>query len=554
MRDCYRARLRAGYVIEEETRNVGIDRAVELLCSRRGGEYRLAHREKQSLAAKLSRQIWCCPYCGHRRSAVRMEEGGGSLRLCSALRERVRRWGSRQLSLFEPEEELFLNAPVNLRGPQRCPACSLSSLPSKVQREVAIGRDDGVIELKAEICGARELLNAPWCVKGEITLRLPVFEVLCFDLARGEITLLLRGADGAVLGQTDCTDPSLEWKQGVIYPLLKYNAALRRALRREFDPLFVQGVPFGKTELSPESFLMMTQFSGFPRSFYDGIPYVLGSLRIEESFASAAACLRDPAGAVALYDNSRLPKCKSLRRRFFAMPALLFYREEWERLWEIVGDVNHLCRLLDGSGIFLLLSLLRRRPAYFTLLGDMALVKGAAAAISMAKDWIYSEEYAKDYCTLSEAGRLAEQRRWRELGAERCFGRENDPALLALRGVRRHPFSLPMAPFSQGVEDCWIRGFFFRRLRSANDFHWAGRALRNCLGALDKWGEDVYLIERDGRAVAAMDAENETVFQVLAYRNAAPATVKGLNEAVAEWAKRFGFELCRDWDDDDDDY
>lgn len=311
--------------------------------------------------------------------------------------------------------------------------------------------------------------------------------------------------------------------------------------------MFGGAVPFSKDEQTPEKYVLMTRFVGFPRRFYDAIPYFRGTYQIEETFKKVADKIHRAEDALILFENSDVPKCKSIKKVFLTDAGLLFYLEECEKLWEVIKDVNYYRYLLRSENIFDILSLLHQRPVLFDLVSDYCRVKGAKAMIGMIiYDWTISINYAMDYCTMNDTMKLAEQEKWkRQLPKHRRRYEEYDDdhddedeidyEYYYRRTNLKTMFSVPMKRAIEPIENCVIDGFSFSWLRCGNDYYMAGNALKNCLACWDTTKNPVVAVKKGGKIVAAIEVGLCGVNRVQGYRNSSISHIDGLWEAYQKW-------------------
>lgn len=549
-----------GYTVTKNVRTVDLDEAVAMLCSRKRKKYVSALRPKFELVAELRKDEWVCPFCGHRHAATLMAdsfEGNEDSSYVSKFVDKrlIKKWSTRQMSIFS---RLFENLPLNpephIRGEQTCPKCRRTSVPFTQNRDVCVSYCDGRVEVKAEICGLDELLSLPWSTIGPITLEFPIYELVIFELCSGHTYVDIQFANGASVSRRDITCEPCAWKKGVVYQLLCNNTVLKRTARRVFSEIIEGEVPFAKSELTPEKYILMTRFVGFGHGFYDAIPYARGTFEIEKTFADIAQRIHTVSDAVSVFDESRLPKCKSVRRIFFSNPGLIFYIRECEELWMAVGDVNHYHRLMVREDIFELLSLLHQRPILLDLVYDYAKVKGVKTMISQLLDeWRFYVEYALDYCTMNASMKLSEQKKWTQIPLKRLeYADEDELDEAAYYRRRNRPalFSIPMRRPYKPMRNCVIDGFSFEWLRSGNEYYAAGKALCNCLGSWNGMNNPVVAIRMNGETVAAVEVGRFGVMQARGDHNSDVSEVIGLGAALQKWMKKYSLKDLRSDDDD----
>ncbi len=567
MTNCLQLNIPTGYTVTQEKVTVGIDEAVDILKTRRRRKYISAFRSGYETFAELRKDVWRCPYCNHERPTTLMvantKRAGKYLYGSYApTKAQIERWGTHQLSLFEKDDEkLILNSAPIITGEQMCSKCGRKSLPSLSQREVNLTYNKQQIVLRAEVSGLGELLAIPWVVEGTITIKFPIYEVVTFDLNTGHTTIELQSANDVCVAKRDITTQPYVWEKGVVYQLIRDNVVLNRTMKRLFSDVFGGLLPFGKDELTPDKYILMTRFVGFPRRFYDAVPYVPGGFQIEESFRSVEKKLHSAEDAFILFDTSALPKCKSIKKIVYSNPGLLFYLPECENLWAIINDVNHFRALLKDDSVFNVLSILHQRPRLFEYVSDYCRVKGARAMLSVITEgWLFSIEAAIDYCTMCDSMKLAEQQQWKDrtqknshIEDEDEFDDEDDEyededddegwyPRFSNRGMM---FSVPMKKPITEIVNCVIDGFSFSWLRSGNDYYMVGKALRNCLGRWRTTYNPVVAVKQEEKIVAAIEVGPDGIHQVQGYHNSCISRVNGLSAAYEKWCERFNLKDLR---------
>ncbi len=553
-----------GYTVTQEKITVSVDEAVKILKSRRRRKYISAFRTGYETTAELRKDIWRCPYCNHEQPTTLMLENakkeGKYLRGAYPLsKAQIEKWGTHQLSLFRKADEMLtVNTAPDITGEQTCIKCGRKSLPALSQRDVSLYCDNQVITVRAEISGIGELLAIPWLTQGSITIQFPIYEVAIFDLCSGHTSIELQSANDVCIARRDITTQPYVWEKGVVYQLIRDNIVVNRTMRRLFSNIFNGMIPFGKDELTPEKYILMTRYVGFPRRFYDAIPYVPGGFQIEESFMEVEKKLHNIESAFVIFNESVLPKCKSIKKIFYSDPGLLFYLTECETLWRIIGDVNHFRVLLKNDCIFHVLSILRQRPRLFEYVSDYCRVKGARAMISIITEvWLFSIEAAIDYCTMCDSMKLAEQQQWKDRTQksnqiadeddmyDEDEDDDDDEEWFPRFSNRSMMFSVPMKKPVTEIVNCVIDGFSFSWLRSGNDYYMVGKALRNCLGRWRTTYNPVVAVKQDDKIVAAIEVGPDGIHQVQGYHNTSISRVPKLSEAYEKWRKRFNLKDSR---------
>lgn len=556
MENCLQKCIPNGYIIEQRLINVDIDSAVEILKSRKRRKIISAYRKDYDLFAELRIDVWKCPFCNYEEAITILNnrKDKNSCRGIQNVNKRVvEKWGTKQMSFFGREKEkISLNVIPTIDGEQCCPKCHRVSTLSTLKRNVSIQQDNLKIVIKAEIYSLEELVSIPWTGRKSMVTQFPLYEILTFNFKTGKSYVEIQDKNDVCVAKRDITYFPNVFEKCILSNLIINNVFLSRTLKRIFAQKFDEKLPFEKNELSIEKYILMTRFVGFPRSFYDSIPFVCGSLKIDKTFCKIANQLHTTDGGKKLFDKSQLPKCKSVKKNVFSKVGLLFYLHECECFWRIIQDVNCFCKLISSEYIFDIVSLLHKRPMLFDFLYDFARVKSVKKMVELiTKDWVFSTYYATDYCTMSEPMKLEEQKLWlsRNVSYKKLFcfcvdGEffdEDNEAFECYRNSRMG-FSIPMKSPIEGVCNCNIDGFSFVWLRCGSDYFKAGVKLKNCLTRWKSFDNPVVVVKQNEKIVAAIEVGADCVKQVRGYHNTSITDVVGLPDAYNKWLKKFGLK------------
>ena len=91
-----------GYTVTRKTAVMDIDKAVEILSSRKRRKYVLAHRSGFELLAELRKDIWKCPFCNYEYPTTFMDNQTHAfdkyldhdIRINKSI---IERWGTHQI-------------------------------------------------------------------------------------------------------------------------------------------------------------------------------------------------------------------------------------------------------------------------------------------------------------------------------------------------------------------------------------------------------------------------------------------------------------------------
>ncbi len=506
-------------LIGRESR-VDIFRARELLLSKKRRSFTSALRRGDEVT--LTRHVIECPWCRAETPACLPLPGTAG----GVTRRAVSEWSDPQYSLFERERgELILNA---VRRPDKvfdCPNCGQSSGPFQGNHTVRIGVGPGRLSVScrsADLKGLLSLARGAGCESAKLCF--PLTETLSFDLRSGRSSLRVADRGGEVLAETDVTRNGKEWRETTVYKLLEANDLLKRKLRAAFARIYEGEIPFPAKELSPLNAVAMTRFQGFPRIFYDAIPYDADDGQIEPSFAAAASGIRRAQDLPAVLESSALPGVKSLKRAMFSTPGLFFYLPELETLWPIFGDVNVFTGFLESEHVFAALAFLHQYPGAADFLRDYREEAGSPALLALMKKRREAVEvHALRYAAMGPDAREKARASWKRAGGR----------LRTLQGC-----SIPMPRGSRSIRDCVVDGYSFEWLRTRSDYVRAGRALRNCLTGWSALSNPVVAVKRSARTVAAIEVAGREIVQARAACNLPLSEDEELAAAYGKWKEK----------------
>ena len=259
------------------------------------------------------------------------------------------------------------------------------------------------------------------------------------------------------------------WRGSAVYRRLSENGSLRGELSAAFVQRFGE-LAFACGELKPGRFVELCCFQGWPRKFYDAIPYSLRADGLGVGFKRRARHLRFAAALPALYEEAGLPPVKSIRRAVFHEPGFAFYLPELALLWRVINNIDLFCCMLRKEWIWDLLAVLvNYAEAAELFMLDYINRRSLNMLMKVLQTHVYElSDYVSCYSALSPAARRFEQK---------CWGKhfETFPRSDLLTGG----FSLPNGV--HGLFDGQFGGLYFTAMRSGADLQKAGRELNNCL-------------------------------------------------------------------------
>lgn len=530
--------IHLGYYIQEEKVRMTVEQARDLLLTAKRNKYTYAVRDDDFV--ELTRHSICCPHCNYKVYAYQKAN-------THVDDQTILTWTSQQLSLFpEKFQPLRFNQVVLDKPEFVCPKCKNTSRKSCDTRLVELQRHRHKVCVRTAVNDLAELFSSP-CVWGsEISANFPLYESVWFNFNNGHTYIRLETQTGDVISTRDVTYDKGGWMSGCVYEAIRKNKYVRRVLRNMFNKEWKSAIPFYPSELGVNELRLLTTYRGYNREFYAAIPFAPESLDVEESFRGRARKMGDCYTLVSMYEQSKLPQIKSVRRIFFENPSLFFYLEEAENLWNIMQSPDYFASILRYFEIYTILSDLRNRPGIFTFLQDYAQVMGVRrlrAFIRTIWDEIY--RYALEYNNMSVQMRKKDQSKWH--GKELVNQRRDVPA-----------FGIPMQKPEPYIRDCVIDDYEFFWLKNSMDYGEAGVQLHNCLGSWDPQKPAVLCVRRQGKIIAAIEVFDHRVVQARTIHNRRLYDDPGLFAAYTKWVEKNNIagqdaKLCFDEDDFEED-
>jgi len=539
-----------GFNFIEKSKRVNVWEAERILTTKKQRYYTTAVR--RNMDVDLIGNYLVCPHCGKEFVANTRYSNCGYhwyFNNEGVSKNKIYDWSTTQLSFFDDEncqKVLPLSSPINRPPSFKCPECKNVSNYSEGVKNVELLHKNKKITIKSEITNIGEVFGFKWIGEDSISITFPMYEVLTFNFRKGRIHIKLESDKGNVLSERDVT-PYPELLYGsIVHNLIMYNKKVNRNIKRMFKEEWGSELPYRGKIIGTKNLFEMTLFVGYTKEFYSAVPYKLDSMAVDDSFKKNARKIRDAKNIVTLFDESRLPKVKSIRRVFYKNPALFFYLDEAEMVWEVIRDLNVFCDFVGSYNIYEVLSDIHMRPGIIEYIADLCEVKTARSFIkNMQYGWRDMLLAAIDYSCANSSVKKAVQENWKG----RCsIGRI----------VQRKPlYSVPMKRPEERIVDCNIDGYDFFWLRSSNEYEIAGKKLKNCLAS---WGVDnspVVCVKKGEQYVAAIEILNGMIVQARAYNNTSIECDRNLSLAFEKWQKKYHVEwepISYDDDEDDDDF
>ena len=341
--------LPAGYSIFEKSEEVDLYVASELLRTR-VQKHITGARRMNDRAVFISHRIKC-PHCRKETPAYNHYLNKLSVGVPKRSRSEIDFWAQLQPSLFEAPDEFFSIQEERLfSGRFICPRCGFGSDESMERVKLFIIYGEGCLCLRKEIGSLNELVSYKW-ISGSVKLGFPAFAQIVFDFRdRNTYFELVSGAE--VICREEASSLITDLNEDALVGFLNKNKIVKRTVKRIFKEMSGYEIAFSVNELDFNKFVAALKFQGFTKSFYESVPYNLGTTIISQGFREIAESLGNPEEAIQLLKTSELPFCSSLKKLFAEKSGMFFYLKECEKLYAVLKDINLFCRFLRDENIF----------------------------------------------------------------------------------------------------------------------------------------------------------------------------------------------------------
>ncbi len=526
-------KIPSGYRIIEKTKEVDLYTACDILRSRKHKHITSAKRVGDKAILTSHRVV--CPHCGRESYAYAHYHIKYALAYPKKSEYEISKWANIQLSLEgAPEEKLDIQELYDYSNEYICRNCGYSSEKSSAYRELKIECFDKKVSVSREIRGLSELVSLKW-LKGTTAIGFPVWEQVTFDFDSRTVYIKLL-SNGTVVCTEKVTEYETNFSGDLLIDLFSKSNVVKRTVRRCFERITGYKVPFTTKELGISEFVNFVRFAGFPKDFYDAVPFWDGTRVIDESFKEITDNLQNPESAINLLERSSIPFCKSVKRLFAKRSGLFFYLKECEFLYGLFNDVNLFCTYMNKKYIFGFLSRMHyyENPLkifltdFLTVLGKKRFV----AKFSVSNTII---SYAIFYASLSDYVRKKEQEKWAE----------NIDIFIDFyyRVHKVEDISVPMANVNDSMKDCVIEKYRFKFLRIKQEYVFTGNKMHNCLVNWDCYSNPVVAVYKGNEISAAMEIFDDTVIQARACKNESIEPDTDVYNAIEKWCKRNNIKL-----------
>ena len=515
-----------GYEIVQRTKIVDLYTAYEILRSKKQRHITVARRT--GYKAELVTHYIKCPHCGKMVYAYPRYHDKFYFTNPRKSKTVIFQWSDVQPSLeSKPDVELQIQEIKNFSGEYICPKCGYSSNKSNEYTELNIDYIYGKLLVKKSINNLSELVSLKW-LSGTTAIEFPLYEQVVFDFESGKTYVQILNENN-IICSTAITDSEADFSGDMLIALLSKNSIVKRKIKNCLEEITGYQIPFATNEVDIDKFVNFVRFVGFPKDFYEAIPFWGGIRVLDESFKDITDNLRTPKDAMKLLEKSSLPFCKSVKRLFAKKSGLFFYLNECEFLYGLFNDVNLFCTCLNRGFIFDFLSTMHYHEySLKTFLTDFLMVLGRKQFTRRFATSGAVICYAMSYSTLSFYARKREQEKWKNINVfEKIY----------FRLYIANEISVPLPLMPKNMKDCVIDNYRFKYLRTKRECAIAGEIMKNCLVNWDSYSNPVVIIYKGDKIVAAVEFLNGVLVQAKQCRNESIEPDSDLYNVIEKWCK-----------------
>ncbi len=526
-----------GYEFVRRTEIVDLYTAYEILRSKK--QRHITTAKRIGFEAELITHYIKCPHCRNKVYAYAHYHNKNTVAYPKKSKATIFEWTDIQPSLeSEPDVDLQIQKFEFYSGEYVCPKCGHSSNKSNEYTEMYIEFIEGKLSVKRAIKNLSEFVSLKW-LSGTTDIDFPLYEQVVFDFESRK-THMEFISNKKVICTAPITDSETDFSSDILIDFFSKNNMVKRKVRRFLEEITGYKMPFTTNELDIDKFVNFVRFVGFPKDFYEAIPFWSGTRVIDESFKELTDNLRDPESAMQFLKKSTLPFCKSVKRLFAKRSGLFFYLKECEFLYSLVNDVNLLCTYLERPSIFHFLSMMHYYEYPLKIyLKDCLTVLGTERFTARFYPGSSLIDYAMFYGNLSDYVRKKEQEKW--LLEKNIFRNA------ILYSQREHEISAPIRLVISNMKDTLIDKYRFKYLRTKQDCVIAGKKMENCLVNWDSNSNPVVIIYKGDKIVAAVEFLNGVLIQAKQCRNKSIEPDSDLCRAIEKWCKlnNIKFDLAK---------
>lgn len=467
----------------------------------------------------FQKTTWICPYCLSANIILSDEE------ICNDTLEEYT-----QLSLFDNDIKTIYSTQTD-KSYFECKYCNYNVVKSAEEANVIISYENNIIKLQHKISNIKELIDCN-AFNGdllEVAKQLSIFQSVFFDFKNHKVFSIIESLDEKPIVNIDIDVKFMHY----IDKYIEIKNCIYQNLKEIWKPY---AFPFEPYEINYNLMTLLTKYVGYTnKDFYFCIPNKLHTNTIFDTFKSIDEKLQNYNNVLSLFNNSRLPNYKSLKRILFSNPQLMYYISEIEKLWDMLGDENFLKEVLECSERYYILACLHVFPNLISFMNDLInskskrilinlLVQNASSILSYGVFYISLRNEIKDCEKKTWAGRYYLTRMRLYLYSE--------PHIM---------FALPMKSLNNNYKK-QIQKYSFIPIKTLAECHKVGVELNNCLEDYNCSNNPIVVVKRNNKAVAAIEVKGTHVIQAYAKDNEELTEFPALNDVIEEYYKLCNFK------------
>ncbi len=457
---------------------------------------------------------WICPYCLSTNIILSDEE------ICNDTFEECT-----QLSLFDNDIKTIYSTQTD-SSYYECEHCNYNVIKSDEETNIIISYENNIIKLQHKISNIKELIDCN-AFDGdllEVAKQLPVFQSVIFDFNNHKVFSVIESSNGEPITNIDIDVVFMSY----IDKYIEIKNCIHQSLKEIWKPYFF---PFEPYEINYDLMLLLTKYVGYTnKDFYFCIPNKLHTNTIFDTFKSIDEKLQYYNNVPSLFNCSRLPNYKSIKRILFSNPQLMYYISEIEKIWDVLGDENFLKEILECGERYYILACLHIFPNLVSFMNDFVKAKSKRIFVDLlVQDASSISSYGLFYISLREEIKDCEKKKW--IG--RYYLRK---MRLYLYSEPHIMFALPMKSLNDNYKK-QIREYTFIPIKTLAECRKAGVELDNCLVDYSCSNNPIVVVKRNNKAVAAIEVKGTHVIQAYAKDNEELTEFPVLNDAIEEYYK-----------------
>ena len=395
-----------------------------------------------------------------------------------------------------------------------CPFCHNIIYKTNAKRKILLDRDSEKVTVKVELKNIKELISCLFAVADKMTIDMSndilssSWEVITFD-KEGKTYLSFENESNNETYRKDITEDFNADEIDTCLSIINNNEKVKRFIIDYLKIFWNTEFPFNANDLELVDIIALNRFKGFDKTYYYAIPYELGTYKIEGSFK----VFSNSSEAINAFQQSSLPKSKTIKKALFNNQGLLMYIPELESLYIDIGNVSIFNEIINAPYIQVLLYYLHTYPSINQFIIDYCksgeqtrkfanlLKQSVGLTCELAKDYAGRSDFYKQKMLeghFKDATEKIER-------FDRDYFYPSRPSI-------NPPYSMPMQipecvlNLEDTVFDC-----DFRFLRTTNDTNHAGKVLSNCLQGWNCSNENVLVIKRGIAIVAAVQLSHRHI-------------------------------------------